>query len=538
MSISSQFSLSDFEAAVLIVLEPPSNAAAKPRFDAASAYIQSLSARSDAYILALHLLDATAHGAARFFALQALAQYVGGTGSTAPARAVVRGALIAWCRARGAALATDPPFVRAKLALSLALCIKRDYPETAPTAVRELVGLALEGAATRTLAGAACADVAARALQAVHDEVVDPRVNRPAEELAHNMLVKDALRAGGGADVNAVAAAWLSALDSYIADEVGFREISSSASSIAAAAAAAATTTISATDAANSSAATLAIRLHHDTARMTLNVMAAWADWCDATLFCSPLLSSRYLALLHTRAARSAVAGLLSALVKKGMGARSRLSLLRALGIVDIAATAAAAVVAALTPLAVPGARDDPTPYGRSGSDDDANFGEATAELLGEVGTALYAGAASAASDGATAMAQGGDAVTVAAARDDFDWASGALRIIVPAALALFEVAPWDIGVGLSVFSVLEDLIRVVARSTRPKTAVAAAAGTPGGISLRGGGGGDNVNAAKTSLPARRLLRPLATRPWLPLDTSAPLTAASLAASLSLVRGR
>ena len=63
--------------------------------------------------------------------------------------------------------------------------------------------------------------------------------------------------------------------------------------------------------------------------------------------------------MLHTRAARSAVAGLLSALVKKGMGARPRLSLLRALGIIDIAATAAATVVAALTPLAVPGARDD-----------------------------------------------------------------------------------------------------------------------------------------------------------------------------------
>ena len=61
--------------------------------------------------------------------------------------------------------------------------------------------------------------------------------------------------------------------------------------------------------------------------------------------------------MLHTRAARSAFAGLLSALVKKGMGARPRLSLLRALGIIDIAATAV--VVAALTPLAVPGARDD-----------------------------------------------------------------------------------------------------------------------------------------------------------------------------------
>ena len=39
-----------------------------------------------------------------------------------------------------------------------------------------------------------------------------------------------------------------------------------------------AATTVTAIDATSSA---LAIRLHHDTARTTLGVMAAWADWCN-----------------------------------------------------------------------------------------------------------------------------------------------------------------------------------------------------------------------------------------------------------------
>ena len=411
-------SLADFEAAVLIVLRPPSSPDEQARFSAASAFIQSLSARADASSLALHLLGATSSAPARFFCLQALASFAGSGAGSAAARAEVRAALLAFARAREADLAAEGAYVRTKLARARALCVKYDYPGAWPSAAHDLVALLGGGSATLT-------DIFLRTLQCLQDEVVDPRINRSAAELAQNMAVKDALRASG--DIATFATAWMGILDTFLASPGGSA-------------------------------------LGVDSVRACLNVMAAWADWCDVAMFAAPAFVTRYAALLPVPCARAGVAAVLRALVRKGMDARAKAALIRGIGIVTGVVTLTGAVEAAL---GAPGAADDPSPYGSSGADEDSEFGELVGELVALLGNAL--------------LAAGAEDALNSAAGDEREWIAAAIRATADAAIRLLNVSAVDVGVGIAVSPFLVGLVACLHRERNPRTNDASA--RPAGVS-------------------------------------------------------
>jgi len=137
----------------------------------------------------------------KFFALSALQGFLGGRrDSSAPvltdaaSRREVREGLFRWLRAMGAAVEGEEAFIRTKLAVVLALCLKTDYPEYWPTGFADLkaglVGDGLGCPAWNT-------ELYLRILCAVDEEIVAFHVDRTHEEIARNCLIKDTMRSAG-----------------------------------------------------------------------------------------------------------------------------------------------------------------------------------------------------------------------------------------------------------------------------------------------------------------------------------------------------
>jgi exportin-T len=114
----------------------------------ATAFCDGVRSSPDGWRLALALFrspEVNSH--AKFFALSLLQSRLGageGAALHPAARLEVRVGLLQWI---GDGLAAQEPFIRTKLAVVLALCVKCDYPEVWPTAFAELLALVRHGSA-------------------------------------------------------------------------------------------------------------------------------------------------------------------------------------------------------------------------------------------------------------------------------------------------------------------------------------------------------------------------------------------------------
>jgi hypothetical protein len=88
----------------------------------------------------------------------------------------------------------EEAFIRTKLAVVLALCLKNDYPESWPSGFAELQAwLVVDGLGSP----AWNTELYLRILCAVDEEIVTFHVDRTTEEVAHNCLIKDTMRSTG-----------------------------------------------------------------------------------------------------------------------------------------------------------------------------------------------------------------------------------------------------------------------------------------------------------------------------------------------------
>jgi len=160
----------------------------------ATTFCDSVQRSTDGWRVALALLRSPGcNQHAKFFALSTLQAALGGVADRAAlppeARAEVRHGALQWVAEAGDALGREEAFLRTKLAVVLALCLKADFPEHWPAGFAELTALCARGPATT--------DLYLRVLVAVDEEIVAFHVDRSAEELARNTAVKDAMRATG-----------------------------------------------------------------------------------------------------------------------------------------------------------------------------------------------------------------------------------------------------------------------------------------------------------------------------------------------------
>lgn len=562
--------LAQFEMAVLCVVAPGVGDEASRRIQQATAYIQQLSSLPNAYQLCMQLLMGTSRSEARFFALQAIAQFITSPGYAALAPQSVlelRQALLMYAQGRGATLLDEQTYVRAKLALVFALLIKVDYPERWPAAFSDLLALlsslgfsasehqALSsavasgaGGGSNPSTGTAAAlsrpalaglDLFLRILSALQEEVVDPRINRPDSELARNMAVKDSMRVSGdvGRCVECCYALLARSVDHMTAAEARSRAWQAGRGAA-----------LPPTD-----APLIGV------CRSALAVLSSYASWIDIKLLANEPFCRLYIALLSCGYTRLPVASLLQALCDKGMDDTARLELIRVMRLVDVCATLAAGVESALggggqaasasgAPASVgpaggaassssaaaaagkpcipaltrsspqhastaaagagAGSSFDPDrPYGITGCDDDCDLGEAVSNLVCTVGTAIMAA---------------GESIGVLGNAEACAWAGGALRACIDMAIRLLDVSHADCGVGTAILPFLHALVACLQREF--KVARDAASGGAGAASAASLGG-----AAQVASPEfKPLVPPAANAP-----PSLSLTSAASSASVS-----
>ena len=108
----------------------------------------------------------------------------------APIRKAIRDAVMGWSGVvSSGSSSTIPPFLLNNVVSILTLCIKLDYPEHWPTAFEDVLTLA-----TRGYAGL---DLVVRLLVEMGVEIVEFNVYRSPREIAHNVVIKDAMRQVG-----------------------------------------------------------------------------------------------------------------------------------------------------------------------------------------------------------------------------------------------------------------------------------------------------------------------------------------------------
>ena len=161
----------------------------------ATQYCESVRSSAGGWRLALELFvtaDASPH--AKFFALSTLQEGLGGRHQAVSVpplkqacRQEVRQRLFQWLSARAATIDGEESYLRTKLAVVLALLLKNDYPERWPTAFSEVFQLVGHGPAL--------AELLLRTLCAIDEEIVAYHVDRRSDEVAHNSLIKDTMRA-------------------------------------------------------------------------------------------------------------------------------------------------------------------------------------------------------------------------------------------------------------------------------------------------------------------------------------------------------
>ena len=235
------FSIRDFETAVLLVTNPPPGAVAggpeAGLLVQATNYIQTLAQHPEAYRLCLQLLVETSQPAARFFSLQALAQFVASPSYASldgGRLSELRGTLLHWTVSgvQSGSLSSQPTYVRTKLAVVFGTIIRRDYPSRWPSAFQDVLGPLLAGLTQLQLAigrGDPCPrsadpsflsvccgiDLFLRITSVIQEDVAEARIHRPdPAERAQAGAVKDAMRLGWNPTQQALAAAAAAGLPS------------------------------------------------------------------------------------------------------------------------------------------------------------------------------------------------------------------------------------------------------------------------------------------------------------------------------------
>lgn len=449
--------LAEFEAAVLVVTNLQS--CDTSRLKAATAYIQEISTRPDAHTICMQLLYSTKEPSARFFALQALDQFIGSASYTSldmPARIALREQLMGFIRHMGPTLLSEPAYVLNKLAEGVVLAIRQDYPEIWPTAITELASLSSD-----TTLGMAGLDMFCRIQSSMQTEIVDPSITRTAEATKRNTVVKDAIRLNN--DISTLAQVWLQILTVH----------------------GTAVLTNTPTD------KTLAGLL-----RSTLNTIANYAEWIDVRLVADASFVTQYARLLQSPYLRAGCVEVLIALVQKGMNPESRLALLHTLRLVDLVTALVLQIEAVWNVLSVN--EDHHAPYGSTNSDDDIDFGSQVAHLVAHVGIALLTagedpatvailsgkvnpsvGTLSGQKGSAADAGLGGQILIAAHGSNAMNWLAAAIRTVTEASMRLFNLATRDYLIGVEIVPFLHHIVTCLGREKKAAQSVADGIDTP-----------------------------------------------------------
>lgn len=126
----------------------------------------------------------------KFFGLSLIREYMSSNGGAPPVaeRQKVRDAMMAWLGTHGANVSCVESYVINSIVTIVTLAIKHDFPELWPTAFADILTFGQRGINEL--------DITIRVLSELEVEVVVYNESRSKQEVAHNTIVKDAIRAG------------------------------------------------------------------------------------------------------------------------------------------------------------------------------------------------------------------------------------------------------------------------------------------------------------------------------------------------------
>ncbi|CAK4069704.1 unnamed protein product [Aphanomyces euteiches] len=283
--------IEDLERAVLYAFQyagaNPNDAEVQKVKGEAEMYCQF--AKQSSYVYFLQLFQASGHEQVKFYALQALQEYLTEGSSLYshmdPTKTQhIRTDLLAWLQQQDQL----PSFIKTKLAVVFALLIRRDYPDLWPTAFQDLLAL--------LPCGPFMVEMYFCILIAVYEEIVEFDSTRYGAQYAtHNMKIKDAMRDGPSSCIAQSFDVIFNVLAAYQPQEVNLLALSLAA----------------------------------------LETLQKYIQWVDITLVMRfvPLL---YHALNHFDALRCRAANCLNEVVSKGMLPDKKLALYITLDVVPV----------------------------------------------------------------------------------------------------------------------------------------------------------------------------------------------------------
>lgn len=254
-------------------------------------YLDQLNAAPDRWSIGLRLFFESNDGISKFYGLRLVRDFLSSSSlsSVAPEiRSQIKNSLMVFIQD---SLKTDrilELFIKNSLVTIVTLCIKFDFPELWPTAFVDILSLARIGSSA--FSSVAGLDIAVGILSELDVEVVAYNIDRTQEEVAHNIVVKDALR------------------DGPLCKEVMTFLCSSVVSSRQ--------------------------EGHVEMSEKCLRVLAQMIGWTDVNLTVSCALSTVYQALQDAEL-RGAACTCLFEVAKKGMDPISKLQLINSIGLVQ-----------------------------------------------------------------------------------------------------------------------------------------------------------------------------------------------------------
>ncbi|RHY91789.1 hypothetical protein DYB35_002329 [Aphanomyces astaci] len=192
MAAQQQVNVTDLERAVLYAFQYAGASLndAESQKIKEEAELYCLVAKQTSYQLFLQLFEVSSHDEVKFYSLQALQEYLT-EGSALHAQLTynmslhIRTKLLAWLQVQDSL----PSFVKTKLAVVIALLIRRDYPDAWGSAFHDLLALLPRGPFM--------VEMYFCILNATYEEIVEFDSTRyGAEYASHNMKIKDAMRDG------------------------------------------------------------------------------------------------------------------------------------------------------------------------------------------------------------------------------------------------------------------------------------------------------------------------------------------------------
>lgn len=126
----------------------------------------------------------------KFFGLSLIREYMSSNGGVPPVqeRRKIRESMMAWLFEHAANLSGVEPYVLNNIVTIVTLAIKHDFPELWPSAFSDILAFGQKGVNEL--------DITIRVLSELEVEVVMFNDCRSKQEIAHNTIVKDAIRAG------------------------------------------------------------------------------------------------------------------------------------------------------------------------------------------------------------------------------------------------------------------------------------------------------------------------------------------------------